>query len=210
MALTPVSADDVRQWKDDLAKGRQEKKAVRAVFLQTPVSPREREMVQDLEETKGKVLQGQKIHDLSTPADAFLTVISAYYHQDSNTLVQVLPFAGQSSRLSSPELRSKLLENLGQTTICRIEVEDRPPQESDLAAIYTTDSPDKKINQVFMFGYTQGAWRFLGSAFESCERLETPREGSRGTDQRPPATGRQEEPLNGPAAFDGPGGAGIR
>ena len=78
--------------------------------------------------------------------------------------MQVFPFAGQSSRLSSPEVRSKLLENLGQITICRIEVEDRPPQESDLAAIYTTDSPEKKINQVFMFCYTREAWRFLGSA----------------------------------------------
>jgi hypothetical protein len=162
--LSPVSADNVKQWKDDLVKWHQEKQVAGGPFLQTPVSPRERELVQYLERARSEALQGRKFHDLSTPAHAFLTFISALYHQDPNILMQVFPFARQSPRLSSPELRSKLLEGLGKTTICRIEVEDRPPQEADLAAIYTTDSPEKRINQVFMFGYTLGAWRFLGSA----------------------------------------------
>jgi proline iminopeptidase len=163
--LSPVSADELKQWKDDLVKWRQEKRVAGGPFLQTPVSPREREIVQYLEQARSEALEGRRLHDLSTPANAFLTLISAYYHQDPNILMQVLPFARQSPRLSSPELRSKLLEGLGKTTVCRIEVENRPPRESDLAGIYTTtDSPDKKINQVFMFGYTLGAWRFLGSA----------------------------------------------
>ncbi len=162
--LPPVSADELKLWKEDLGKRQQEKRAAGGPFLQTSVSPREREIVQYLEEAKSKALQGQKFHDLSTPANAFLTLISAYYHQDY-ILTEVFPFARLSPRLSSPDLRSKLLESLGKTTICRVEVEDRPPQESGLAAIYTsTDSPEKKINQVFMFGYTLGAWRFLESA----------------------------------------------
>lgn len=161
--LPRVEGDKVKQWKDDLAQRPLKKLEVKSAFLQTPVGPREREMIQAFEETKGKVLQGHENHDLSTPAQAFLTLLSALYHQDSNRVMQVLPFARQSPRLLAPELRSKVLEDMGKTTVCRIEAKDQPPQESDLAALYTTDAPDKKINQVFMFGYTQGAWRFLGS-----------------------------------------------
>jgi proline iminopeptidase len=161
--LPRVEGAAVKQWKDDLAKRPKKKLEVKSAFLQTPVDPREHEMVQSLEDMKGKVLQGHENHDLSTPAQAFLTLLSAFYHQDSNTVMQVLPFAHRLPQLLAPELRLKLLEGMGKTTVCRIEVKDQPPQESDLAAIYTTDSPDKKINQVFMFGYIQGAWRFLGS-----------------------------------------------
>jgi proline iminopeptidase len=163
-ALTPIPADELKQWKDDLVKWRQDKATSKAVFLQTPGSSREREMVQSLEEAKGEALRGREFRDLSTPANTFLAFISAFHRQDRNTLLQALPIAGQHPQLLSPEFRAKLLEGLGKTTVCRIEVQDRPPQESDVAAIYTTDSPEKKINQVFMFGYTQRAWRFLGSA----------------------------------------------
>jgi proline iminopeptidase len=162
-ALPPVPADGLKQWKDDLAKWRQDKTAANPVFLQTPVSPREREMVQSLEEAKGETLRGREFHDLSTPANTLLTLVSAIHHQDRSLLLQALPVAGQHPELLSPAFRAKLLEGLGKTTVCRIEVEDRLPQESDVAAIYTTDSPEKEINQVFMFCYTQGAWRFLGS-----------------------------------------------
>jgi proline iminopeptidase len=162
--LTPGSAAQRQQWKDELEKWRQRKRAVRSAFLQTTASPREQEIVRHLEQAKSEALQGRKFQGLSTPAEAFLTGISAFYHQDSGTLLQVLPIAGQQLQLSSPEVRATLLDSLAKTTICRIEVEDRPPQEADLAAIYTTDAPDKEINQVFMFCYTQGAWRFLGSA----------------------------------------------
>jgi proline iminopeptidase len=162
--LAPGFAAERQQWKCDLEKWRQRKRAVSSVFLQTPASPREREIVRHLEQAKSEALQGRKFQGLSTPAEAFLTGISAFYHQDRDTLLQVLPVAGQQPQLSSPEVRSTLLDSLAKTTICRIEVENRPPREADLAAIYTTDSPDKEINQVFMFSYTQGAWRFLGSA----------------------------------------------
>jgi proline iminopeptidase len=162
-ALPPVPADELKQWKDGVAKWQQRKRAVHSAFLQTTASPRECEMVRSLEEAKGEALRGREFRDLSTPANTFLTLVSAIHHQDRSILLQALPVAGQHPQLLSPEFRTKLLEGLGKTTVCRIEVEDRPPQESDVAAIYTTDSPEKKIDQVFMFGYTQGAWRFLGS-----------------------------------------------
>jgi hypothetical protein len=162
-SLPAVSSNDLQQWKDDLAQRQPPKPVVTNAFLQTPVSPREQKIIQDFEEGKVKVLQGHESHDLSTPAQAFLTLLSAYYHQDSNAIMQAFPFARQSPRLLAPELRSRLLEGMGKTTVCRVEVTDQPSQESDLAAIYTTESPDKKIDQVFMFGYIQGAWRVLGS-----------------------------------------------
>jgi hypothetical protein len=162
--LAPGFVAERQQWKDELEKWRQRRRAVRSAFLQATASPREQEIVRHLEQAKGEALRGRKFQGLSTPAEAFLTGISAFYHQDSGTLLQVLPIAGQQLQLSSPQVRATLLDNLAKTTVCRIEVQDRPPQEADLAAIYTTDAPDKEVNQVFMFCYTQGAWRFLGSA----------------------------------------------
>ena len=162
--LAPGSPAERQQWKDEIEKWRQRKRAVRSAFLQTPVGPREREIVRHLEQGKNEALQGRKFQGQSTPAEAFLTGVSAFYHQDAGTLLQVLPIAGQQLQESSAQMRATLLDSLAKTTICRIEVEDRPPQEADLAAMYTTDAPDKEINQVFMFCYTQGAWRFLGSA----------------------------------------------
>lgn len=45
-------------------------------------------------------------------------------------------------------------------------VENKSPKESDICAIYTSDSPDKEINQAFSFCYVEGAWRFAGSTSE--------------------------------------------
>ena len=201
--LPQVSDAAVKQWKDDLTQRPKKKLEVKSAFLQTPVDPREHEMVQAFEDRKGKVLQGTEIHDLSTPGNAFLTLLSAFYHQDSNTVMQVLPFARQSPRLLSPELRSKVLEDMGKTTVCRVEVTDQPPQESDLAALYTTDSPDKKINQVFMFAYIQGAWRFLGSDSGLVNGWRAYCAGGRNPNQKHLAAGEHEEPLNGPVTRAG-------
>lgn len=133
-------------------------------FYETEITPPERELIAHLVKTLGEVLQGREFRDLSTPVNAFLTLLSAYQRQDPDTLVQVLPVARQNPRLASAKTGAQLLGGLGKATAFRVEVDDNPPQESDLAAIYASTTPDQKIDQVLMFGYIDGAWRFLGGA----------------------------------------------
>jgi len=137
-------------------------------FLETEISRQEREIIENFEKTKKQILQGRKFNDLSTAANAFLTLISAFQHQDQNTLEQVLPLVKhqQFKKFSSPETRSKMIDFAKKSIVCRIEVENKSPKESDLCAIYTSDSPDKEINQAWSFGYVEGAWRFAGSTSE--------------------------------------------
>jgi hypothetical protein len=136
------------------------------VFVETQISPREREIIEYLRKTKQEVLQGRKFNDLSTPVHTLLTLLSAYQNRDLNALTRVSPLAKKEEYaiMLSPELGAKFLAIMGKATVFRVDVEDRPPQESDLAAIFFTISPDQKTNQILKFGYVQGAWRFLGSA----------------------------------------------
>jgi hypothetical protein len=125
----------------------------------------ENEIAEYFEKTKSEILNGRKICNLSTPADALLTLISAYHHEDKITLEQIFPIVKQKQfeRLSSPEVRSRMLAAAQNSILCRIEIEDKVPEESDLCAIYTRPSPEKPIDQVWSFAYISGAWRFAGS-----------------------------------------------
>ena len=132
-------------------------------FLETEVSQQEREIIEYVEKTKSQILEGRKFNDLSTATNAFLTWISACYHQDQNTFEQVLPFARKQKNLSSPEQLSKMSEFLEKLTVRRVMIENESPQENDLCAIFSSESPDKGIDEVSKFGYVEGAWRLLGS-----------------------------------------------
>ena len=105
---------------------------------------------------------------VSTASNTFLTLISAFQHQDRKTLGEVFPLVKheQFKRLSSAEMRSKMLDFAKKSIVCRIRVENKPPKESDICAIYTSDSPENEINQAWSFGYVDGAWRFTGSTSE--------------------------------------------
>jgi len=146
---------------------------VKHPFLETEMSKEEAQAIARFEKTKSQILEGRKFSDLSTAANAFLTLISAYYHQDQNTIEQIFPLVKQRKKLSSPEQRSKLLDGIRRSIICRIPVGNKSPKESDLCAIYTSDSPDKAINQACLFGYVGGAWRFVGSTSEIDSWLQT-------------------------------------
>jgi hypothetical protein len=147
--------------------------AVSDTFLETEISRQERKIIEYFEKTKKQIFQGRKFNDLSTAANAFLTLISALYHQDQNTLEQIFPLVKQHKKLSSPEVRSKILDYFRKSVVCRIPVENKSPKELDLYAIYTSDSPDKEINQAWLFGYVGGAWRFVGSTSEIDSWLQT-------------------------------------
>jgi len=142
----------------------EEKQVVIDTFLETEKSQSERQIIDYVEKTKSEILQGRRFNDLSTAANAFLTLISAYYHQDQSALEQTLPLVKHKKlfkELSSPEQRSRMLDFARKSILCRIQVGNKLSKESDLCAIYTSTSPDKKMDQVWIVGYVEGAWRFF-------------------------------------------------
>jgi hypothetical protein len=126
------------------------------------VSRQEREY---FEKTKNEILQGRTFSDQSTPVNALLTLISAFHHQDQKTLEQIFPIVKmkQYEKLMSPEIRSQMLAAARPSVFREIEIEDKQPEESDLCAIFTSESPETTIDQVWSFAYVAGAWRFAGS-----------------------------------------------
>lgn len=137
-------------------------------FLETEIGLQEHKIIENFENAKKQILLGRKFNDLSTTSNAFLTLISAYQHQDQNILEKVFPIVKhkQFKKFSSPEVQSKMLDFAKKSIVCRIKIEDKSPEESDISAIYTIDSPEKEINQAWSFGYVKGAWRFAGSTSE--------------------------------------------
>jgi hypothetical protein len=117
------------------------------------------------EKTKNEILQGRKFSNQSTPVNALLTLISAYQHQDHNTLEQIFPIVKQKQfeRLASSETGSQMLSAAKPSIFRKIEIENESPKESDLCAVYTSGSPEGPIDQVWSFAYVAGAWRFAGS-----------------------------------------------
>ncbi|MBN2315621.1 MAG: LamG domain-containing protein, partial [Sedimentisphaerales bacterium] len=117
------------------------------------------------EKTKNEILQGRTFSDQSTAINALLTLISAFHHQDQNTLEQIFPLVKQEQfkGLLSPEVRSQMLAAAKKAIFRQIEIEDKPLEESDLCAIFTSESQEKTIDQVWSFAYVNGAWRFAGA-----------------------------------------------
>ncbi len=135
-------------------------KATSEEFLKTEISPQERAAIELIEKTKGEILEGRKFNDLSTVGGAFLTYVSAMRHEDEALLLKVAPIF-TDFKMSSGRW-SQLLDYLIRPAIVRrIEVESEAPSESDLRSIYTSNSPNRDIDQIWTFGYVEGAWRFL-------------------------------------------------
>jgi hypothetical protein len=168
--IRSVNVSDPNQLRlvDSYGPIEEEKQTVSDTFFETEVGKQESELIAYFEKTKRQILEGHKFNDLSTALNAFLTLISAYQHEDQNTLEQAFPLVKhqQFKRLLSAEMRSKMLDFVKKSIVCRIPVGNKSLEESDLCAIYTSDSSDEEINQAWSFCYVDGAWRFTGSTSE--------------------------------------------
>ena len=130
---------------------------------------RQRQMIEHFNNVKQEILDGREFNDQSTPANIFLTLISALYHEDYNLYWKIFGVdkSIEPSVGISPEARKKMLLFFTEKmTISSIPVANKSPKESNLYAIYTGELSGKEISQVWTFGYIEGAWRFLGSTSE--------------------------------------------
>lgn len=132
---------------------------------ETVENPQEDNIAEYYEKMKNEIFQGRSFNDQSTATNALLTLISAFHHQDQNALEQIFPLVKQEQfkSLLSPEVRSRMLVAVKPSIFCKIEMENQQPEESDICAIFTSESPEKEANQLWSFGYVEGAWRFVNS-----------------------------------------------
>lgn len=148
-------------------------------FPKTEASPRERQAIEQVQKAKREILEGRKFNDLSTVSGAFLTFISAIRDGDQMLLDQVAPVFA-SVKMSAADC-AQVFDDLARLAVVRrMEVANQIPRESDLCSVYTSNSPDADIGQVWTFGYIQGAWRFLNCTvpndpWESFARKMEPR-----------------------------------
>jgi hypothetical protein len=127
--------------------------------LNSEAGPRERAMIELLQKTKGEILAGRKFDDLSTPGGAFLTLAAACRYKGEALFDRVAPIARGFSNTS--EIWSSLLHGMRAAVVRRVETGNETPRESDLCSVYTSEGPNEDIDQIWSFGYVEGAWRFL-------------------------------------------------
>jgi hypothetical protein len=126
------------------------------LFLETSVSGPEEKLIAESNATKSKILEGDKYLNLSTPAGAFLTRLSGWYHSDLNCLKSVeLPWneAAQSA-FEGPGGRRRA-EYLALLDIVRIRLPEGDPRDGDVVPIFTSE------DDTHVYFYYQGGWRYL-------------------------------------------------
>lgn len=125
-------------------------------FINSPVSAGEKKWIKKHQDFKEKIIDGMKYNDISTPADAFLTQFSGYFHSDLHTLSIVEIFSAPfDSTVFKEEPTQRLLEYLKGLEIWRIHLPDDPPVDGDVVPVFTS----RDDTHVYLY-YNDG-WRYL-------------------------------------------------
>jgi hypothetical protein len=136
-------------------------------FLLTSISPDEAERLLQFNRRKQRILDGDPLADTSTPADAFLTWISAYANPDLDALQLVDTQKDHLNTAYVENLRKRgLLDYLREVDIRRLPSTPTDPQDGDVYPVFTRH--ERGFEEAYMFFYWDGGWRYLGN---------TPRDG---------------------------------
>ena len=126
------------------------------LFLKTPVSSTEKRIIEESNALKSRIISGEKLLDLSSPANAFLTRLSGWHHSDSNCLKSVeVPWNEPAQTIfERPESRRRA-EYLTMLDIVRIRLPEGDPKDGDVVPIFTSEE------DTHVYFYYKGGWRFL-------------------------------------------------
>jgi hypothetical protein len=136
-------------------------------FLLTSVSESEIEEMARLNGLKDKILGQESLVDISTPAHAYLTWISAYAHSDIEALRRVeLP----ADRVDKAHLEKRTKQGwlgfIGKVDIRRLPPVPSNPKDGDVCPVFTMH--EKGFEEAYLFFFYDNGWRYLGN---------TPRDG---------------------------------
>ena len=136
-------------------------------FLLTPGSEDEIREIARLNTRKNKILHNESLVDISTPAHAYLTWISAYAHSDIEAL-RLVEMPADRIDMTHLENRTKQgwLGYIGKVDIRRLPPVPPNPEEGDVCPVFTMH--ERGFEEAYVFFFYDGAWRYLGN---------TPRDG---------------------------------
>lgn len=136
-------------------------------FLLTSVSVGEAERLVQSNRRKQRILDGDPLADVSTPAHAFLTWISAYANSDLDALELVETQTDHLNMAHVKNLRKRgLLDYIAKVDIRRLPSAPTDPQDGDVYPVFTRH--ERGFEEAYLFFYWDGGWRYLGN---------TPRDG---------------------------------
>jgi len=135
------------------------KSEIRDAFLQSPVSPEEAEAINRFNKIKTKILIGESYCNLSSPVDAFLTLIAAHCLKDVSTYNKVETKSGPDSF----EFSSDKIDYYKSIRIWRVPMVAEKPMQGSVHPIYVMQESDKKYSDIELFIYQGKSWKKLGN-----------------------------------------------
>ena len=136
-------------------------------FLLTPASDDEIREITKLNSLKNKILENDSLVDISTPAHAYLTWISAYAHSDVKALKQVeLPADRINMAYIENRTKQGWLGYIGKVDIRRLPPAPSNPEDGDVCPVFTMH--ERGFEEAYIFFFYDKGWRYLGN---------TPRDG---------------------------------
>ena len=131
-------------------------------FLLTPMSEDEAARVGQCNRRKEGVFAQERMADVSTPARAFLTWISAYANSDLDALQLVETEPNHRNMAYVENLRKRgLLEYVGSADVRRLPPVPAEPKDGDVYPVFTMH--ERGFEEAYVFFYWNGGWRYLGN-----------------------------------------------
>jgi len=126
-------------------------------FLETEISEQEKKTIRRFNDIKQKIRAGEKYFNLSTPADALLSFMSAFISKDADAYRNI-----QAIKITAPtEFGSDSTNQYKYMCIYRIQACPNEPAEGDVHPIYVMSEGQREFSDVEVFIYHQDRWQKL-------------------------------------------------
>jgi DNA-binding HxlR family transcriptional regulator len=131
-------------------------------FLHTPITDDEAARIAHVNALKDRVLAGKAIVDISTPAMAYVTWISAYANSGVAALKEIeLPADHVDMEYLENRTKRGWLEYIGKVNVRRLPPVPAQPQEGDVSAVFTMH--ERGFEEAYVFFHYARGWRYLGN-----------------------------------------------
>lgn len=130
-------------------------------FLLTPISEGEMREIARLNSLKNKIFENKSLVDISTPANAYLTWISAHANSDLEAL-RLVEIPADHIDMAYLENRKKqgLLEYIVKADIRRLPPVPSNPKDGDACPVFTMH--ERGFEEAYVFFFYNDGWRYLG------------------------------------------------
>jgi len=131
--------------------------SVNDVFLSGQISPEESKSLDEFQQIKTRIIQGEKYFDLSTPLRVHLSFLSAIKHKDLISAQKV------QSRNWTLESLANDFYWFDEISIWRAPIAPDKPQTGQIWPVYITNSRTGRWEDTLMFIFWDGQWQRAGN-----------------------------------------------